>query len=95
MNVENIGGVIEPVGNNAKQKLIAKIMQSKFCFGGGKFREENFQGFCESVYLGFFFLTHFLKKIILLSMKTQKLAKIQILTIKSEKMEERFIVILE
>ena len=36
MNVENIGGVIEPVGNNAKQKLIAKIMQSKFCFGGGK-----------------------------------------------------------
>ena len=61
MNVENIGGVIEPVGNNAKQKLIAKIMQSKFCFGGGKFREENFQGFCESVYLGFF-LNSFLKK---------------------------------
>ena len=45
-------------------------MQSKFCFGGGKFREENFQGFYESVYLGFF-LNSFLKKIKLLSMKTQ------------------------
>ena len=26
MNVENIGGVIEPVGNNAKQKLIFSII---------------------------------------------------------------------
>lgn len=61
MNVENIGGVIEPVGNSIKQKLIAKIMQSDFCFGGSKFRQEDFQGFCDSVYLGFF-LNSFLKK---------------------------------
>lgn len=61
IKAENIGGIIEPVGNTTKQKLIAKIMQSKFCFGGGKFREEKFQGFCETVYLGFF-LNSFLKK---------------------------------
>ena len=61
INAENVGGVIEPVGNNTKQKLIAKVMQSKFCLGGGKFREENFKGFCETVYLGFF-LNSFLKK---------------------------------
>ena len=59
--IENVGGVIEPVGNSAKQKLIANIMKSKFCFGGSKFREPNFQGFCDSVYLGFF-LNSFLKK---------------------------------
>ena len=69
-------------------------MQSKFCFGGGKFRKKTFRGFANQ-FIWAFFLTHFLKKIKLLSMKTQKLAKIQILTIKSEKMEERFIVILE
>ena len=43
-------------------------MQSKFCFGGGKFERKLFKVFfCGIEFIWAFFLTHFLKKIKLLS----------------------------
>jgi len=61
LDVQNIGGVKKPIGETKKQKFIASIMSSKFCFGGVKFRNLNFSGFVKTVYLGFF-QSEFLKK---------------------------------
>ena len=53
-NVANVGGVQIPVGESKEQKRIAKIMQHPLSFGGGKFRNLNYTGPSDSVYLGAF-----------------------------------------
>ena len=50
----NVGGVKVPIGKSFIQKIIAKSMNHPLCFGGGKFRNPNFKGEAETVYLGAF-----------------------------------------
>ena len=50
----NVGGVKIPIGKSFIQKIIAKSMKHPLCFGGGKFRNPNFKGNAETVYLGAF-----------------------------------------
>jgi succinoglycan biosynthesis protein ExoA len=53
-NAANVGGVLVPVGESVKQVRIAKIMRHPLCFGGGKFRDINYTGLADTVYLGAF-----------------------------------------
>lgn len=53
-NVANVGGVQVPVGESEEQTRIAKIMRHPLSFGGGKFRNLNYSGRVDSVYLGAF-----------------------------------------
>jgi len=50
----NVGGVKLPVGETKEQQLIAKVMSHPLSFGGGKFRNPNYVGPADSVYLGCF-----------------------------------------
>jgi len=52
--VANVGGVQVPVGESEEQIRIAKIMSHPLSFGGGKFRNLNYTGQADSVYLGAF-----------------------------------------
>lgn len=51
---DNVGGVMIPFGRNQDQRLVAKLMQHPFSFGGAKSRNPNFKGSVDSVYLGAF-----------------------------------------
>jgi Predicted glycosyltransferases len=53
-NAANVGGIKHPIGESKVQKIIAKSMSHPLCFGGGKFRNPNFKGNAETVYLGAF-----------------------------------------
>lgn len=53
-SVANVGGVQVPVGESVEQIRIAKFMRHPLCFGGGKFRDQNYSGQVDSVYLGAF-----------------------------------------
>ena len=50
----NVGGVKIPIGKSYIQKIIAESMKHPLCFGGGKFRNPNYKGNAETVYLGAF-----------------------------------------
>ena len=50
----NVGGVKIPVGETEEQQLIAQVMSHPLSFGGGKFRNPNYVGHADSVYLGCF-----------------------------------------
>ena len=52
--VANVGGYQNPIGKTRNQKHIACIMKHPLCFGGGKHRKNNFEGYVDSVYLGAF-----------------------------------------
>ena len=54
VNAEVVGGVMLPIGSSHMQKIIASLMKHPFCFGGSKFRDKNFNGYVDSVYLGTF-----------------------------------------
>ena len=54
VNAEVIGGVMLPVGSTMIQRIVASLMKHPFCFGGSKFRNQNFKGYVDSVYLGTF-----------------------------------------
>ena len=43
-----------PVGETEEQQLIAQVMSHPLSFGGGKFRNPNYVGHADSVYLGCF-----------------------------------------
>jgi len=51
---ENVGGVMLPVYKNEIQKIIAYVMRSRWSFGGAKFRDPNFKGYVDTLYLGAF-----------------------------------------
>jgi len=51
----NVGGVKIPIGKSSNQNIISKLMSHRLCFGGGKFRNQQFSGPAETVYLGAFF----------------------------------------
>jgi succinoglycan biosynthesis protein ExoA len=53
-NVANVGGVLIPIGEEKNQKIIASIMQHPLSFGGANFRNSNFNGLVETLYLGAF-----------------------------------------
>jgi succinoglycan biosynthesis protein ExoA len=53
-NAANVGGVQVPVGETVAQERIALVMGHPLCFGGGKFRDLNYIGSADSVYLGAF-----------------------------------------
>ena len=46
--------VISPIFETENQKVIANLMSHPFCFGGSNFRNSNFKGFVDSLYLGAF-----------------------------------------
>lgn len=52
--VENVGGIMMPIGRDANQKLIAEIMKHPLALGGAKSRDECYKGYADSVYLGAF-----------------------------------------
>ncbi len=51
---ENVGGVMLPVHKNEMQRIIAYVMRSRLSFGGAKFRDPNFKGYVDTLYLGAF-----------------------------------------
>lgn len=51
---ENVGGVMLPVYRNEMQRIIAYVMRSRLSFGGAKFRDPNFKGYVDTLYLGAF-----------------------------------------
>ncbi len=50
----NVGGVKIPVGESEEQELIANVIAHPLSLGGGKFRNKNYKGIADSVYLGCF-----------------------------------------
>ena len=48
----NVGGPMIAKGKTSMQKVIAAAYHSSFALGGGKFHEENFCGYADTVYLG-------------------------------------------
>jgi len=53
-NVANVGGVQVTIGESEEQKTIAIIMSHPLGMGGGKFRNTNYRGRVDSLYLGAF-----------------------------------------
>ncbi|MDR1627963.1 MAG: glycosyltransferase family 2 protein [Oscillospiraceae bacterium] len=51
---DNVGGPMIAKGKTPLQKVIAAAYPSKFAFGGGKFHDENYEGYADTVYLGAF-----------------------------------------
>lgn len=51
---QNVGGPMVSRGKTPIQKVIAAAYHSSFALGGGKFHEENFEGYADTVYLGAF-----------------------------------------
>lgn len=52
VNCTNVGGVKVPIGETVKQKFLSKIMSNPFCLGGAKFRQRDYEGYADTVYLG-------------------------------------------
>lgn len=50
----NVGGPMVARGKTPTQKAIAAAYHSPFALGGGKFHNENFEGYADTVYLGSF-----------------------------------------
>ncbi len=53
-NAENVGGPMVARGKTRLQKVIAAAYHSPFALGGGKFHDENYEGYADTVYLGAF-----------------------------------------
>lgn len=51
---QNVGGPMIAKGKTNLQKVIAAAYHSPFALGGGKFHNENFEGYADTVYLGSF-----------------------------------------
>ncbi|MDQ5984144.1 MAG: hypothetical protein RUMPE_01180 [Eubacteriales bacterium SKADARSKE-1] len=51
---QNVGGPMVAQGKTNLQKVIAAAYESPFALGGGKFHDENFEGYADTVYLGSF-----------------------------------------
>lgn len=51
---DNVGGPMIAKGKTRKQKIVAAAYHSSFALGGGKFHEENYEGYADTVYLGAF-----------------------------------------
>lgn len=51
---QNVGGPMIARGKTPIQKVIAAAYHSEFALGGGKFHDENFEGYADTVYLGAF-----------------------------------------
>lgn len=51
---ENVGGPMIAKGRSNIQKIIAAAYISPFALGGGKFHNENYEGYADTVYLGSF-----------------------------------------
>ncbi len=54
---EVVAGVMVPIGNRRIQINNAKLMTSWIAFGGGRFKDQNYSGYMNSVYLGAFKVT--------------------------------------
>lgn len=54
IDAQNVGGPMIARGRTPIQKVIAAAYHSKFALGGGKFHDENFEGYADTVYLGAF-----------------------------------------
>ena len=86
----NVGGIKHPIGESKVQKIIAKSMSHPLCFGGGKFRNPNFKGNAETVYLGAFNRNK-MPLSLGLTKNTQKLVKILILILEYVNLESQYI----
>jgi len=53
-DAQNVGGPMIARGKIPIQKVVAAAYHSSFALGGGKFHEENFEGYADTVYLGAF-----------------------------------------
>lgn len=51
---DNVGGPMVAEGKSAMQKIIAASYYSLFALGGGKFHDEKYEGYVDTVYLGAF-----------------------------------------
>ena len=51
-NAENVGGPMRAVGHDYISNAIAFAYNSPFGLGGGKFHDENFEGYVDTVYPG-------------------------------------------
>lgn len=51
---ENVGGPMIARGKSQIQKIIAAAYSSRFALGGGKFHNESYEGYADTVYLGAF-----------------------------------------
>ena len=49
---ENVGGPMIAQGKTPTQNVIAAAYHSPFAMGGGKFHNENYEGYADTVYLG-------------------------------------------
>jgi glycosyltransferase involved in cell wall biosynthesis len=52
IDADNVGGPMVAKGKDNLQKIIAASYHSKFALGGGKFHDENYEGYADTVYLG-------------------------------------------
>ena len=53
-NADNVGGPMIAKGKTQIQRVVAAAYHSKFALGGGKFHNENYEGYADTVYLGAF-----------------------------------------
>lgn len=51
---ENVGGPMIAKGKTPLQRVVAAAYHSPFALGGGKFHDENYEGYADTVYLGAF-----------------------------------------
>ncbi|MEI3541599.1 MAG: glycosyltransferase [Acutalibacteraceae bacterium] len=51
---ENVGGPMIAQGKTQTQNVIAAAYHNPFAMGGGKFHNENYEGYADTVYLGAF-----------------------------------------
>ncbi len=51
---DNVGGPMTAKGKTPVQSVIAAAYHSPFAMGGGKFHDENYEGYADTVYLGAF-----------------------------------------
>lgn len=51
---ENVGGPMLAKGKNQIQSVVAAAYHSPFALGGGKFHDEAYEGYADTVYLGAF-----------------------------------------
>lgn len=53
-DADNVGGPMVAKGTDKVQKVVAAAYHSVFALGGGKFHDENYEGYADTVYLGAF-----------------------------------------
>lgn len=51
---DNVGGPMVAKGKTLVQNVVAAAYHSPFALGGGKFHDENYEGYADTVYLGAF-----------------------------------------